>query len=403
VFSANTYSTSDSFYTTADASKSLYQKLIPIVFQNILPNSLVNYYNAFTLWEYANYQYIHNSTVYKSMAASDLQQLRDLASQHEFSINGNLTAFGLQPGDMIRAIAGRTYAGHVHSLLGLNMGSHATAQKMSLMFGRYPVFLSFFALSGLSQHSDNFKAIPEPGSVMVFELFSNTANATSFPNTNDLWVRFLFRNGTGSSSPLIAYPLFGRGNSAVDMTWSEFQAGMDSIAVSDLGTWCESCASNAIYCPQFESNISGGSTSGSGNGSSGGSSGLSPVVAGVVGAVVTIAVLMLLAAAAFVCFGLRFHRNSSKRQSTLGGFKGAEKLASDTDLTIAKNNAGASVVRHERVGSWELSEANKKNGDPEGRSMDRVLSTADYSNKHDEDEISIIDPHGEPMKADDQI
>jgi hypothetical protein len=286
------------------------------------------------------------------------------------------------------------------------MGSQGEAEKISVLFGRYQVFLAFFALSGLSGIDDGFTSIPEPGSVMVFELFSNTANVPTFPDAKNLWVRFLFRNGSDSSSPLLAYPLFGRGNSAVDMSWNDFVTQMNTIKLSAIGTWCETCGSLAMYCPQFENNwtsSNGSSSSGGGSTSSSSSTGLSPVVAGVLGAVATIGAFVVFVCLAVTCGGVRFYRNGSKRQSSLGGFKGADKLASDTDLTVAKVGAGGAVVKHERVGSWELSDPAKKGDLSKHDSLNRVVSTADYSSKHDDDGISVLNPFGDPVKADERV
>jgi hypothetical protein len=403
--SANAYTSSDDYNKTAASSLSLYQRLVPLLFQNVVPQSLVSYYNAYDLWEYANYQYTHNKTVYEQLNPADLQELRVLASQQEFARNGNLSASGLKTGDRIRTIAGQTYAAHVLSLLGETIGSQGEAEKISVMFGRYQVFLSFFALSGLSGISDEFISIPQPGSVMVFELFSNTANVTTFPDAKDLWVRFLFRNGSDSSTPLLSYPLFGRGNSAVDMTWSDFATLMETIELSEIGTWCETCGSLAMYCPQFENNWTNSNSSSSSNSttSSVPSTGLSPVIAGVLGAVAITGVFVLLICLAVTCGGVRLYRISSKRQSSLGGFKGADKLASDTDLTVAKVGAGGAVVQHERVGSWELSDPAKKDDDSKHDSIDRVVSTADYSSKNDDDGISVVNPFGDPVKADERV
>ncbi len=405
---SNGYIGSVDYNLTSTATLPLYQRLTPLLFQNVVPQAFVDYYNAYDLWEYANYLYVHNSTVYEQLDPADLSELRMLASQQQFARNGDLSISGLTQGDRIRTISGQTYAAHVLSLLGQTIGSQGSAEKMSVLFSCYEVFLAFFSLSALSGTSEEFTQIPEPGSVMVFELFSNTANATVFPDTADLRVRFLFRNGTDPATPLLSYPLFGRGNSATDMTWDDFEMNMNTIALSEIGTWCKTCGSLAMYCSQFEDNL----TNSNGTGSPGSSStptptpspsGLSPTIAGVLGAAVTIAAFVLLFSLAVLCGGVRFYRNGSKRQSSLGGFKGAEKLASDTDLTVAKTAAGGAVVRHERVGSWELSDAAKKDDDAKhDRSLDRVVSTADYS-KHDDDGISVVNPFGEPVKADERV
>lgn len=104
---------------------------------------------------------------------------------------------------------------------------------------------------------------------------------------------------------------------------------------------------------------------------------MSPALGGLIGALTTLAVAALLALLSTLLCGVRFHRVPSpllKTKSPLsaagaGGFKGSRKLASDPDLSIAKNGVPPAVVglsfdnqnaaaagerRHERMGSWEL-------------------------------------------------
>lgn len=92
-------------------------------------------------------------------------------------------------------------------------------------------------------------------------------------------------------------------------------------------------------------------------------------------------------------------------------------MASDTDLTIKKGGAGASVIRHERVGSWELKDS--PSSPTESRSAgsldkeieagrtgtdrkERVVSTADYGRKS-EDGIGAVNPFGDPVKPVDHV
>lgn len=85
-----------------------------------------------------------------------------------------------------------------------------------IRFTSFEPFISFFALSGLSSgpSASKFRSLPNHGSIMAFELFSYSDSASktnvakSFPSQADLYVRFLFRNGTEDT--LTAYPLFGR-------------------------------------------------------------------------------------------------------------------------------------------------------------------------------------------------
>lgn len=285
------------------------------------------------------------------------------------------------------------------------------------MFGGYAPFLSFFSLAGLSTHSSGmnpeFQSLPEPGSVLVFELFSvNDANTNTttqtMPDENSLWVRFLFRNGTAESALLQSYPLFGRGNSMTDMTWQEFKADMLGLAGGDVASWCNTCGASAIWCPLFvgdNNSQDGSSSNGLISGGTTSTSRMSASVAGVIGAVVTLSVVILALLAAMFIGGLRFSKRETRRNSGLGGFKGAEKMKSDIDVNVVKTaNMGAgagATVRHERVGSWELGEGMVRKAQDEEGGVERVVSTKDYSK--DDDAHSVIDPFGDPVKIDDRI
>lgn len=228
--------------------------------------------------------------------------------------------------------------------------------------------ISLLSLIMADDHDSNFRSLPPFASSIVFELFSTGANASFPASTDDLWVRFYFHNGTDfSANQMIAFPIFGNGPSRTDMPWAEFQNAFEGIQMETLTQWCTSCDSPSLFCWGVgeQSNVSvviPGSEGGSKQGS------VSPVVAGVIGAVVTLAVAALLFALAMLLGGVRLHRRQPRsKKSDLGGFKGSAKLASDPDLSLAKNGAlptgisfvgagagGGAKKGHERVGSWEL-------------------------------------------------
>ena len=192
---------------------------------------------------------------------------------------------------------------------------------------------------------------------------------TSYPDNNEIYVEFLYQNGTGSDSKLVAYPLFGFSPSQTMIPLTDFISNMEKFMIFNVEEWCNTCNSFAVFCPAFVDNDgTDGTLNPSTRRSSSNKGGLSPAVAGVVGAVVTLAVALLLFGAVALLGGVRLHRVHTKRRSELGGFKGSERLASDQDLTIPKGGAGAVVIPspdpvqvrgHERVGSWELKKSSK--------------------------------------------
>lgn len=211
------------------------------------------------------------------------------------------------------------------------INSSGTANKLNLLVGSYDTFLSFFALASLPRVHRNFRGLPDYASTMVFELLSfGNPSDTAFPtNPKDLYVRFLFRNGT--TDDLNEYPLFGRPHAEAVMPWWEFRDAMQNISVSTLSQWCAVCGATGSFCtpgstviPDFEEPR--------------GSSELSPTVAGVVGAVTAVLFVGLVMAAAMVGWGVRFAK--SRKYTSERGFNGGEKLGSSYDLQVRDGGVG---------------------------------------------------------------
>lgn len=395
------------------ANENVYQSLAKSVFWNV-DSSLVNFANAQNLYEYALYEYNHNKTVQDSLSLSTLDQLHSLASAQQWAFNTQ------EGGNAIGTIAGRTFASKVFQQLSHNVASEGLSNKLTLMFGSYQPFLSFFDLSGLSTgpSAPIFKTLPAHGSMMAFELFSYAPgnleeNATvPFPNMTDLWVRFMFRNGSDEDAPMISYSLFGHPNQEVDMSWSDFTRGIDGIDLDGVEDWCSTCQTTNLFCAAIDENVTKYTLMPPENRRNK----ITPTIAGVIGATATLGLFILMS---FVLCMLGFridHREKNKTASNngdvkslrrSGGFKGPEKLASDTDLTV-QGNAGASVVRHERVGSWELNDSPKSQSPGGHSNLDkeiesgRHMSGADYS-RNSEDGIGNVNPFGDPVKPLDQV
>ncbi|PQE08874.1 histidine acid phosphatase protein [Rutstroemia sp. NJR-2017a BVV2] len=417
--------------TTADPSGSLMSTTLDFyrsqadTFFSGIPTDLLNYGNAIDLYEYALYQYNHNSSIYNSSSSPHLlNTIYELASEKAQALNTPSAYSNIQ------VIPGQSLASYLLQQFNAVVTSNGTYDKLTLLFGSFEPMLAFFYLSSLSTSdltTKQFSMLPDHGSIMAFELFSYIPTSTAqsstipFPSTDDLYVRFLFRNGTDATDPLISYPLFNRGNSEIDMRFDDFVLEVGKFSLSGVVEWCNACGSVNLFCGDLLGNESG---SGSGSNSSVGSTkgGMGAVVAGVIGAFATLVAVLLLCGV-LALFGFRIgYRGRGKKggaegvavlrrgsshagNGVKGGFKGAEKLASDTDLTMVKGGGG--MVRHERVGSWELNESPvKTNLDKEveeGVSKpERVVSMADYG-RRSEDGIGPVDPYGKGVEREDYV
>ncbi|APA15458.1 hypothetical protein sscle_15g102280 [Sclerotinia sclerotiorum 1980 UF-70] len=208
-----TYDIATKFTKTSPNSTSLiasteyfYLSLANTIFAGV-GTSMINYRNAIDLYYHALYQYNHNSSIFEMPNSFGLLQiLNGFVSEQAISFNTPST------GSSIQYIAGQTFASKIIQQFQQTISSSGISDKLSLYFGSYKPMLAFFYLSSLST-SDvtgrRFSTLPDYGSTIAFELFSYAEegqydSSTPFPNANELWVRFIFRNGTLNTDPLIS-------------------------------------------------------------------------------------------------------------------------------------------------------------------------------------------------------
>lgn len=182
-------------------------------------------------------------------------------------------------------------------------------QKVGIQFGAYATFSSFFGLADLQTANPALRNIVDYASSMTFELFTNastTVSSADYPSEDEIYVRFLFSNGTASDdAEPTAYALFGGDQDVI--SWNDFTAGMDKFAISSTERWCNVCGNTDGACAAYGSDDSNnGDASASSSSKEGKSSnGLSPVVNGVIGAMVTLAVILGLEALILLVGGYR--------------------------------------------------------------------------------------------------
>jgi hypothetical protein len=409
--SRSQYFSSPDYLSTKESTAAFYASLQEKLLDGIFSNASVGYFDAYYIWDYIQYGVTHNASIAETISNEDLVRARILADDLVFALNGNLSASGLTQGDEIRTIGGRTLATRIMEAIYTNIDTSGQLEKMTLLFSSFEPMVSFAALAGLANaQSPQFYGIPEFGSSMVFEIFSMSAHDNGgYPDRSDLNVRFLFQNGTGPDAALTSFPLFGWDPSEAVMSMTDFESAMQNIYIPSVANWCSTCKSYSVFCPAFVNGAGSSSPTGTNTGSDNYSSqGLKPAVAGVIGAVVALIVVGLVAALAMLVGGIRLYRSKAKRRSDLGGFKGAEKLASDQDLTIPKGQAGAVVNDagsapapargHERVGSWELGARAKAE-----ETQLPNLESSDARRPSFEDDDLHVSPFAAPVKPDDRV
>lgn len=235
-----------------------------------------------------------------------LNQLYALASEHEWGLAYNSS-------EPIRAVSGSILAGHIVQELNATLQSplsKSSARRLSVQFGAYGTFMSFFGLSQAAASSPDFYGIVNYASSFVIELVTDadlsSASAVNTVDPDGVFVRFLFANGTASdTNPPKAFPLFGQKETTIK--WNTFVSEMNKFSLKSTAEWCGACGASEGVCAEF----SGDNGSGLATAESKGSRGISTAVAGVIGAMVTLAVILGLQALVLVVGGLRVVRKKT--------------------------------------------------------------------------------------------
>lgn len=278
---------------------------------------------ATTVFDYLNVAEIHNATIPNDNLLSNatFQQIGNLANIHEWNLAYNSS-------DTIRAVQGATLGAQIVQFLNGTVTAKGkdSGQKMGIQFGAYGSFSSFFGLADVANVIPDGMGVADYASSMVFEMFTNASTSvtsSNYPSEDDIYVRFLFHNGTATNStPPVQYPLFGSGQPV--MSWNDFTTGMNKFSIGDTQSWCTACGNTTGICEPYAGDASSsGSSSGSGSSSSGGhkGNGLSPAVNGVIGAMVTLAVVLGAEALLLLLLGLRVV--SKKRMAGAGATNGS--------------------------------------------------------------------------------
>ncbi|KAF6845030.1 histidine acid phosphatase [Colletotrichum musicola] len=376
-----------------------YQRLFrrPPLNDGVVSLANANFWDAYNIWDYVRYRRSHEQAFYRAMADTydyDKQFLQLHAKNQQLAMNSDMEPSGLKKGDMIRTVAGRTFARRVVDALKANGNFAGYSNKMTLMFSSHEPFMSFFALAKLQNEeaplASPFWNLPEHGAAMVFELIGDQPNDPErYPTEENLYVRFLYRANANADTPFVEHSLFGMPDGDSRVTFRYFKQEMLKFGL-DVSGWCSTCASSQPFCSTLRNAPAPEPTLGE----SVRSAVQKPVVAGIIGASIILAVLGLVIVAAAVLGGFRIRRvgrdagmddnKDSGRAAGLGGFKAAEKRASDPDLSVSRRG-----LQHERQGSWELREGRDVVSGQAGIVVDKS-SASFYSKNMDDDDMSDL-------------
>lgn len=309
---AENFADSAVYQERVESTRPFYQQFWPILqdVYDYTTEANMSYENAFDIFDLINTGTIHNASLKDAVTEERMFQLRTLADSHEFDSN-----FDASQPEM--AIGARTLSQAILSHLNETVTSQGKT-KFSLLAGSYDTMMAFAGLLDLTATSADFFGLPVYASTMAFELFTE-GNVTEFPSdTDDLKVRFLFRNGSDGGAPLTAFPLFG--GEQMMLSWSEFVTEMQEKAITTVAEWCGICGSEQSFCTAETTSEDGASVEKNSGG------GMSNAVAGVIGAFVTLGVVGIVAGLAFVM--LRKRRTAAPAQETGAVEKGTSSISS---------------------------------------------------------------------------
>ncbi|KAK4215310.1 histidine phosphatase superfamily [Rhypophila decipiens] len=307
--STERYLESSEYLQNLKDTMNFYQRLLP-VYDKTFPAEKASFEHAYGIYDLVHVSTALNDTKisHTELLTAEVQhQLYTLASAHEWGLAFNSS-------EPVRAMVGSILAGQI--VQGLNATLRAplktnSTNRLTIQFGAYASFMSFFGLSQATAASEDFYGIVDYDSSFVIELVTDAevdslSSSADTINADDAYIRFLFANGTASeTNQPKPFPLFGQ--QEIRLKWNTFIEEMSKFSITDTAEWCVACGATEGVCSGAGSSDVSTAKADSG--------GMSNVVAGVIGAVVTLAVATLLAALAVGIGGLRLVKKKAPRLS----------------------------------------------------------------------------------------
>lgn len=317
---------SEAFQEKNASTFDYYQSLYGLLPEKKFPKWKLNFGNAESVYDFINVNWIHSDEWHAKFNQLLVDEVTRLDDEYQWMVAYS-TNSTIQK-DL--AIGGYSLLSHVYSLL--NTTKVEGLPYVNYLTGSFNTMYQIYGALELNEVLDNFTGMPGYGAANVFELYKD--------DSGDVFVKFLFRNGSDVGTPLVEYPIFG--SNTTMLPWSDFEAGINRRAILSLDDWCDACSATVNMCAGYsdlyeaaEKATSNGvdvEAVASGHyGSIPGWHSLSNAAAGGIGAGVTLGVVLLLAAAVYL-----FKRTSRKTKGDV------EALPEDAVAELHKENGSTS-------------------------------------------------------------
>ncbi|KAF3926088.1 hypothetical protein ABW20_dc0109918 [Dactylellina cionopaga] len=361
----NNQKTASGLYYASDDYKEIFAESQPFLaslyepyFQGVFEENMMVFFNSWVLFDYVEQNRLANNQTLLDMPDEDFQRLRVYANHLEFNLYANTTTAGSpnwadgDTSETLRDVGGRLLAGKAARMFRDTIASGGWQNKFNFVLGNFDIMMSFFAVANLTSRSDDFYGIPDLGSSIVLELYTDdtTLNTDGQIDPTSIKVAFGFRNGTSVDDTLTYWPLFDDDpqGDPVSMVLDKFLAKMDQVSVDSVGQWCSVCSAQVDFCQTSETSPNGSSNP-NGSDSSQGSTDqsqnrMNPAVAGIIGAVIMLALIGIAAVIAFFIFGVGVKRDRRRSSvfgsiSSLGKNGQREKMTSEIELPLSPGAA----------------------------------------------------------------
>lgn len=134
--SGSSYYSSRAYEVMQNETAEFYRSLYPGILEGYFDESAVGYFDAWTVYDFLQYQYDHNATVANLLSQEDLTRARILATNWVMAMNANVSSSGAEANDQVGVISGKTLAARVLQAFSSTITSQGGRDKMTLV--RYP-------------------------------------------------------------------------------------------------------------------------------------------------------------------------------------------------------------------------------------------------------------------------